>query len=63
MMTACALHCYMHHAAAFALHTENVDWLRANLPIIRRLGRNLWARHCTCNLLERVEEAIRGKRP
>ncbi len=61
-MTACSLSCYMHHAAAFALKTGQRDWLRANLPSIRRLGRTLWARKCTCGMLERVEEAIRGNR-
>lgn len=62
-MKACPLSCYMHHAAAFALDTGQIDWLRANLPTIRRLGRMLWAKKCTCGMLDRVEEAVRGKRP
>lgn len=58
-MTECRVNCATHAQTVYSMEHRNVDWLRANLPLIRRLGRSAWARHCTCNLVQRVEEAIR----
>lgn len=54
------MQCYMHGAATFAVETHQRDWLRAHLPAIERLAGTIWARRCTCNLIDRVRECIHG---
>lgn len=56
----CQVQCYMHGAATFAVETHQRDWLRAHLPAIERLAGTIWARRCTCNLIDRVRECIHG---
>ncbi len=57
-MTACPVSCYWHGAAAFALETGQLDWLRAHLAKVRRLGATRWTR-CTCNLWDRIERRLK----
>ena len=50
----------MHAKANWMLDHHDWEGLRRDLYIIRKLGMTVWARHCKCNLWERVETALRG---
>lgn len=58
-MKPCPVTCVWHRQTEAAVSMGHVYWLRANLPKIVRLARLRWQR-CTCNLLDRVQEVIRG---
>lgn len=55
----CGLSCAMHMQTAWMIDQGNTDWIRANLPAIRRIGRTLWRRNCTCDLASRVERIVK----
>ncbi len=57
----CPLNCAMHAKTAYHLAHGHWEALQANRQVILALARNLWRRHCRCDLANRVWTALKER--